>query len=200
MFFCLLLCMQYIRVYTARTVSHHGRTLNLFNPFMMLVLSFKKTLLCSLTWSLAHHYDIWPSPTCTIMTGAKPLYNLSSYSYLWILSCSSERHAQHSHLINTWSKKGTALTSDQHMIEERHSTYIWSTHDRRKAQHLYLSNTWSKKGSALTFIQAGTHSTTMMKGLTLISDHEGTHPNNHIRMAPSPWLSYLVTDQVPPFS
>ena len=35
------------------------------------------------------------------------------------------------------------------MIEERHCTYIWSTHDRRKAQHLYLINTWSKKGLAL---------------------------------------------------
>ena len=85
------------------------------------------------------------------------------------------------------------------MIEERHCTYIWSTHVRRKAHHLYLINTWLKKGSTLTFIQAGTRPTTMMKGLTLISDHEGTHPNNHIRMAPSPRLSCLVTDQVPPF-
>ena len=42
---------------------------------------------------------------------------------------------------------------------------------------------------------------TMMEGLALIFDHEGTHPSNHIIMAPSPpRLSYLVTDQAHPFS
>ena len=34
-----------------------------------------------------------------------------------------------------------------------------------------------------------------MEGLALTSNHEGTHPSNHIRMAPSPQLRYLVTDQ-----
>ena len=61
-----------------------------------------------------------------------------------------EERLQHFYLINTWSKIDTALTSDQHMIEERHCTYIWSAHDRRKSQHFYLINTWSKIDTALT--------------------------------------------------
>ena len=75
------------------------------------------------------------------------------------------------------------------------------------------------KGSTLTSTHKGTHPnnndgralhlhppmrehspTTRMEGLALISAHEGTHPNSHIRMPPSPRLSYMVTNQVPPFS
>ena len=50
------------------------------------------------------------------------------------------------------------------------------------------------------FIQTGTHPITVMKELALTSDPTRTHPSSHIRMAPSPRLSYLVTDQAPPFS
>ena len=39
-----------------------------------------------------------------------------------------------------------------------------------------------------------------MEGLTLTSDLVGTESYTLVRMAPSPRLSYLVTDQVPPLS
>ena len=111
-------------------------------------------------------------------------------------------------------RKATSLTSDQPMIEERHSTYIWSTNDQRKDQHLYLINQWLKKGLALisdqpmieerlcTYIQHiwGTNPTSMFeKACTHIWSYKN-QSYSHIRMSPGPRLSYLVTDQVPPFS
>ena len=112
-------------------------------------------------------------------------------TYIW--STHDQRKAQHLYLINTWSKKGSTLISDQHMIKERLCTYIhpgWNTsyHNDEMALHLH-----PPKWEHILL--------TMMEGLALISDHEETHGNNHIRMPPSPpRLSYLVTDLVPPFS
>ena len=67
-----------------------------------------------------------------------------------------------------------SLISDQHMIEERLYTYIW---------HIQ-----------------GTNISTCSKRRALTSHLVGTKSYTLIRMAPSPRLSYLVIDQVPPFS
>ena len=97
------------------------------------------------------------------------------------------------------------------------------THNDEKALHLHppmwehiLQQWW--KGSALTSTHAGTHPTTMMEGLcTYIHPCRNTFYNNdgrdcthiwscrnqsysHIKMPPNPRPSYLVTNQVPPFS
>ena len=132
-------------------------------------------------------------------------------TYIW--STHGWRKAQHFYLINTWSNIDTALTSNQHMIEERHNNYIWSTHDWRKAQHLYLTNTWSKKGSALianqhmieerlcTYIHLGWN--TSYHNDERACTHIWSCKNqsySHVRMTPSLWISYLVTDHVPSFS
>ena len=120
-------------------------------------------------------------------------------TYVW-----STHDAKTGSITSIWSthdaKIDTALTSDQHMMwrmalhlrlintwcEDWHSTYVWSTHD-------------AKTGSALTSTQTGTHPITVMEGHALTSDLVVNY--NHIRMAPSPpRLSYLVTDQEPPFS
>ena len=53
-------------------------------------------------------------------------------------------------------------------------------HNDRRFLHLHL--TYSLEGHALTYDLVGTESYTL------------------VRMAPSPRLSYLVTNQVPPFS
>ena len=76
-----------------------------------------------------------------------------------------------------------------------------------KALHLYLaharnqSNMHIQKGPTLTSdtceepIQHA-----CSKGRALTSDLVGTKSYTLVRMAPSPRLSYLVTDQAPPFS
>ena len=81
---------------------------------------------------------------------------------IWSCRNQSYNHikkAQHLHLINTWSKKGSTFLSDQHMIEYRYCTYIWSTHDRRKAHPTLTSNLLIRKARP-----------------TLTSDHVGTNP------------------------
>ena len=140
----------------------------------------------------------------------------------------SERHAQHSHLTSS-CQKGPALTSDL-ILSERLSTYIRpcvSTPHRKGStltSNLILSeknSTYSgpclkavhrkgsaltiqpwlkaphRKGSALTIrpcmkhhIRKGMHSHLIMEELILPSHQNG----------PKLRLSYLVTDQVPPFS
>ena len=68
------------------------------------------------------------------------------------------------------------------------SPYIWPARQNGyESQHSYL--TWKELNPL-----------TMIEWPTLTSDMEGTKSSHHERMAPSPILSYLVTDQVPPFS
>ena len=57
----------------------------------------------------------------------------------------------------------------------------------KRLQHLYL--TWKE-----------TSPPPSPERLALTSDLEGTESSHHDKMAPSPRLSYLVMDQVPPFS
>ena len=145
---------------------------------------------------IGHHYHLWKG----------------SSTYIW-----------------PTRQKGIVLTSIQAGTHPTHSDEIfpyfhlgWNRILLTMMEDFYpgwntsYSQWW--KISALTFIQAGTHPShsdekaihlhpsmrehillTVMEGLALTSDHEGTHPSNHIRMAPSPRLSYLVIDQVPPF-
>ena len=98
------------------------------------------------------------------------------------LTYSSERNAQHLHLI----MQEPTITS------KRPSTHIHQ-HDRtslsfvKRLQHLHL--TWQEPNP-----------TPLSERHTLTSDLVGTKSYTLARMAPSPRLSYLVTDQVPPFS
>ena len=81
---------------------------------------------------------------------------------------------------NMHVQKGSALTSDtceepilQHACSKGLCTYIW--HMR------------------------GTNPTCMLKRACTQIESSRNQSYSHIRMAPSPRLSYLVTDQVPPF-
>ena len=112
------------------------------------------------------------------------------------------RKAQHLHLINTWSNKGfnisiwsthdvnidTALTSDQHMM-------------RRLVQHLRLINTWCEDWLG-TYIHPDKNTSYHSDGRACTHIWSSRNQSySHIRMALSPpRLSYLVTDQAPPFS
>ena len=153
-----------------------------------------------------HLINQWSKKGLTLTLGhARNQSSMPKGSCTYIWSNNDQRKAQNLHLAmwgtNPPCQKAPALISDQPMIEERHNTYIWSTHDRRKAQHLYLINTWSNKGSALTSTQEGTHPAhNYGRACTHIWSCRN-QSYSHIRMAPSPpWLSYLVTDQVPSFS
>ena len=123
----------------------------------------------------------------------------------------------HLHIINQWLNKGTALTSDQPMIKERHNTYTWPCGEpmlhAKRLLHLYLINQWLKKGSALISNQPmieerlctyfrhmrGTNPTCMFENVCTHNWSCRNQSYSHIRMAPSPRLSYPVIDQVPPF-
>ena len=83
------------------------------------------------------------------------------------------------HHITNICEKASALISDLEGAE--------SSHHRQKGLHSHL--TW-KELNPLTMIE--------WPGLT--SDMEGTEYSHHDRMAPSPRLSYLVMNQVPPLS
>ena len=61
------------------------------------------------------------------------------------------------------------------------------SHHHQKGLHSHL--TWKELNPL-----------TMTECPALTSNMEGTKSSHHDRMAPSPRLSYLVTDQVPPFS
>ena len=66
------------------------------------------------------------------------------------------------------------------VMKDSHPDRNASYHSDERFQHLHL--TYSSEGHALT------------------SDLVGTESYTLVRMAPSPRLSYLVTDQVPPLS
>ena len=103
------------------------------------------------------------------------------------LTYSPERHALTSHLVGT----NPTITSERPNTHIHHhdrtqlissmkrlNTYIWPTH---------------QKGTTLT------SDLLVRKACTQIWSCRN-QSYTHIRMAPSPRLSYLVTDQVPPFS
>ena len=128
--------------------------------------------------------------------------------------------AQHLHLTSS-CRKGSALTSDL-ILSERICNYIWP-HLVRKALHLHstmLKNIASKGLLVLDWgflVTDQVHPFSQRMASSLISDQVVTHPSitskwpcthiwsckttsySHIKMAPSPILSYLVTDQLPPF-
>ena len=115
------------------------------------------------------------------------------------------RKAHHSHL--------THARNQSNMHVQKGSTLIFETCEEpiqhtcsKKDLHLHLthvrnqSNMHVQKGSALTYdtceepIQCA-----CSEGNALTSDLVGTKSHTLAKMAPGPRLSYLVTDQVPPF-
>ena len=88
------------------------------------------------------------------------------------------------HLYLTYSsERHNSIQTGTHPItvmEDSHPDKNTSYHSDERFQHLHL--TYSSEGHALTSDLAGTKSYTL------------------VRMAPSPRLSYLVTNQAPPLS
>ena len=119
-------------------------------------------------------------------------------------SHNSVRKTQHSHL--------TMLGTNPAFMSERLYTYIrhmWGTNPTymfEKALHLHSthvrnqSNIHIRKGSTLTSAHARNQSSMHVKRACTHIWSCRNQSYSHIRMAPSPRLSYLVTDQVPPFS
>ena len=82
-------------------------------------------------------------------------------------------------------------TNPTYMFER--ALHLHSTHERNQ------SNIHVRKGSALTFVHARNQSSMHVRRACthILSCRNQSY--SHIIMVPSPILSYLVTDQVPPF-
>ena len=130
--------------------------------------------------------------------GCRPSPHVGLLQHLY-LTYSSKRHSTHIH--PGWN----------HILAQQWKIYVLPSKPKPHPTHndgifLYFHLGWNHilpqwwKGSTLTSIQDGTHPAhNHGRACTHIWSCRN-QSYSHIRMATSPQLSYLVNDQVPPFS
>ena len=124
------------------------------------------------------------------------------------------RLAQHLRLINTWCEYWlNHLYLINTWCQDRYCTYVWSTHDAKTstaltsdqhmmwilAQHLRLVNTWWEDWLD-TYIHPDKNTSYHSDGRGCTHIWSCSKLQSHQNGPSPPRLSYLVTDQAPPFS